>query len=143
MFSSAPIVAKNSETSGIAIKPRLPNACNQRCNQSAEGADAIDHDPGGADEQNDRDHVCGFDETAWNRDHGGERSDRRRIHAMVRACDDDAPAGGGSSRLSYSPAEAPRSARRRRRHRDEEDHRVRILIGAVILSGLQSARGAP
>ena len=49
----------------------------ERGDEPAERADAIDHDPGGADEQHDGDDVRRFDEPARNRDDRGERTDGR------------------------------------------------------------------
>ena len=113
---------------GIAIRPRLPNDCDERGDETAERPDAIDDDPGGADKEHDANDVGGLDEAAWNGDGGGEGTDGRGIDGMVRAGDDDAAACRRIvAALVLARRKHPRQHGARGDARDKKDHGVRQL----------------
>ena len=64
MFSSAPIVAKNSDTIGIIQQAAAGERADERADDGRKRAEAIDDDPRAADEQHDGDDVGRRDEAA-------------------------------------------------------------------------------
>ena len=68
---------------------------NERADDGLKRAEPIDHDPRAADEQHDGHDLRGSHEAAWNGDERPERADGRRLHGVIGAGDDDAPAGVG------------------------------------------------
>ncbi len=126
MFSSAPIDAKNSETIGMVHSPPAPTAPRRSRDHRVERAQAIDDDPGAADEQHDGDHVRGGDKPAGDGDRCRERSDRRRIDPMVGAGDNQSSSGRRIvAAVEFARREQPRHGRRNDDAGEQQDERRR------------------
>ena len=104
MFSSAPIDPKNSDTTGMARRPRRRTA-DEPADEALERAEPVDDDPRAADEQDDGDDVGGLDEATRQRDDGRERA-TGAADGAIGARDDDAAAG----RRVVAPIDSPREA---------------------------------